>query len=140
MRILKPLAVVATAAAVSVVGLPPASAVDINDAPGPNGKITFLEHDSFRGTGQMESRTSYDTNFKNDIFNDEASAVVNKSAYFWLLYDDTGYRDRAVCVRPKSFYSLKVAGFNDKMSSAQRMTKRKATSCGSWAVIGIKFD
>lgn len=140
MRMTKLLVSLAISVALVLVVHSPASAIDINDAPGPRGMITFLEHDSFNGTGQTESRWSYDRKFANDLFNDEASAVVNKSAYFWLLYDDTYYRDRAVCVRPKSFYSLNVAGFNDKMSSAQRMTKRRASSCGSWAVIGVKFD
>lgn len=120
----------------------PAAAYDENDVPGPPGRITFLEHatDNFKYTGQMESRRYYDTSFKNDAFNDEASVVFNKTGRFWLLYDDTNYRDRAVCVKPHSWYLLRAADFNDKMSSARRMTRKRATSCGSWAVIGIKFD
>lgn len=134
----------ATATVLAVVGLTaaPASALDANDVPGPNGKITFLEHETkgFKYTGQMESRERYDTNFKNDLFNDEASVVFNKSNRFWLLYDDTQYRDRAVCVRPQSWYLLRNAGFNDKMSSARRMTQKRSSSCGTRAVIGVKFD
>lgn len=141
MRAASLLAAVLSLFVISVVGADPAAAYDVNDAPGPSGKITFTEHNRLEGyLGQTESRSSYDTNFKNDLFNDEASAYANKTHYFWLLYDDTGYEDRAVCVRPMSYYSLKTAGFNDKMSSAKKMTKSKASSCGSWAVIGIKFD
>lgn len=62
-------------------------------------------------------------------FNDKTSAVWNRTGRAWRLYDDTGFKDRSVCVKPgQKISDLKKSPykFNDKTSSLKRLS---GTSC-----------
>lgn len=124
--------VVGTTLAISFAS--PAHAADAN-YPGFAGYLNLWEDSGYLKTLAFGN---VDNNDLHGIgFNDKASSVVNKMDVYWLLYDDTYFRDRAMCVRPHSHYSkLSDAGFNDKTSSVKAGTTSSA-SCLQWPLIGL---
>lgn len=124
------------AAAVSV-ALPlliasPAAGGD--NPPGRKGYLTLWDDNTYSDTRYRARRS--DTSLHNNEFNDKASSYVNKTGRWWVLYDDTGFRDRGLCLRPWSHHpDLGRVGFNDKTSSVQR---RELNTCPGWPEVGIK--
>jgi hypothetical protein len=111
-----------------------ASASDAN-FPGMAGYLNLWDDTGYRDT--FRARQFDDPDFHTSSFNDKTSSVINKTDIYWLLYDDTFYRDRAMCVSPHSHYSrLADAGFNDKTSSV-RFGTTSANSCLGFPIIGI---
>lgn len=102
--------------------------------PGKAGYLTLWD-DSYWSDRTYRNNQS-DSSLHNNDFNDKASSYVNKTDRWWVLYDDTGYRDRGICLRPRSHYhDLGRVGFNDKTSSVQR---RSLNTCPGWPEVGIK--
>jgi hypothetical protein len=108
----------------------PAHAADAN-YPGIAGDLNLWDDTSYTDTSKAFQYGAADLHVFS--FNDKASSVVNKTDNYWLLFDDTWFEDRAMCVAPHSHYSnLGSAGFNDKTSSlAPYLT------CQGWPLIGI---
>ncbi len=56
---------------------------------------------------------------------DEASSARNESDSAWVLYDDTGFRDRRYCIRPGEYVRdlhNEQWNFGDKISSVRRLS------------------
>jgi Prokaryotic phospholipase A2/Peptidase inhibitor family I36 len=68
--------------------------------------------------------TSSEDNFNDIDFGDKTSSVKNASGYAWVIFDDSGYRDRKYCIAAGDQVSSLGAtwDFNDKTSSAARLT------------------
>jgi hypothetical protein len=114
----RPLAVVALAAAVLVVGLPSQANADPDDCP-PN-RLCLWHNQNFESTlfHRVASSSGLGSN------SDEAHSVFNNSQNAWILYDDSGFSDRRFCVRPGTRVSdlgSQAVKFGDKISSVQRL-------------------
>lgn len=65
---------------------------------------------------------------------DEASSVYNRSSVAWILYDDSSFQDRRVCILSGDRVGdLGDIQFNDKISSVQ---KRGSNSCSGYTRVG----
>jgi hypothetical protein len=107
----------------------PAMASD-SQFPGTAGQLTMWEDDSY--SGHVESRASYDADFHNDSFNDQLSSFVNKTADWWILYEDTQYGGFKLCVRPHS-HDANIGNDTtkeDDTSSVKRFGTTKPSGCG----------
>ncbi|GIH25949.1 hypothetical protein Aph01nite_42590 [Acrocarpospora phusangensis] len=63
---------------------------------------------------------------------DEASSVFNDTEDAWVLYDDSGYRDRRYCIRSGQYIGdlhHPAWKFGDKISSVLRLNTR---SCAGY--------
>lgn len=100
-RFTKSAAVACGLFAACAVAITPAPA-NASDAqfPGTSGQLNMWEDDNYNG--HCEGRSSYDTNFSNDSFNDQLSSFVNKTGNWWVLCVDDNYGGDSVCVRPHS--------------------------------------
>jgi hypothetical protein len=116
----------------------------IEAAVGTSGALNLWDDTGYTDTHQV--RYNYDSNFGNDGFNDKASSLSNRTAYYWKLYSNRDYEGYGYCIRPyskvpnlKSAYYSTLAGewwsFNDVISSVKKMTT-SSSSCGSFRLIG----
>lgn len=136
MTVKKLLVVAAAASLVASLSMivPAAGAED--GPPGKPGYLTLWDDGAFQDT-RYRNDTS-DTSLHNNDFNDKASSYVNKTGRWWVLYDDTKYRDRGLCLKPHSHHpDLGRVGFNDKTSSVQKRLA-KLNNCPGWPEVGIK--
>lgn len=91
------------------------------------GEMCFWDDNGFADT--FKALTSSRSNFNDINFGDKTSSVYNRSSVAWVLYDDAGFSDTAVCVMAgATVANLGNFGFNDKVSSALR---RSVNSCPS---------
>ncbi|WP_205472914.1 peptidase inhibitor family I36 protein [Nocardioides sp. SYSU D00038] len=125
---------VATAAAPEAPRAVAPAAAKASAPPGTAGYLTLWDDNTYRDRSYRNNQS--DSTLHNNDFNDKTSSFVNKTGRWWVLYDDTGYRDRGICLRPRSHYpDLNKVGFNDKTSSVQR---RSLNTCPGWPEVGIK--
>jgi hypothetical protein len=80
----------------------------------------------FDDSGYKDRRIalSKSENDLNDInFGDKTSSVKNRQKVAWVIYDDHDYHDRSLCIPAGvNVSSLSSYGFNDKTSSAKRLS------------------
>lgn len=128
----------------------------------PSGYLHMYENDYYRG-GTM-GRDNYDGNFNNDrmCFNDitdkwyrdtdrdgcgngdywnvddSISSVINRTRYWWKLYEHSGYRGFTICVPPYG-YDNNIGNnskYEDKISSVKRTSNTTTKPGGCDQVVG----
>ena len=127
------LSVTVVVAGASLLGAPAQSAA--SDYPGVSGRLNLWEHDGYDGC--YEGRETIDTDFGNDSchapasFNDRVSSVVNKTARWWVMYEDRGSSGARVCVRPRSHDGNigNDTDYEDDISSVERKGTSKPAGC-----------
>jgi hypothetical protein len=113
---------------------------------GVSGALNLWDDRDYSDTRRV--RYSYDSDFGNDGFNDKASSLSNRTAYYWKAYVDRDYSGQAVCIRPYSRVSdlsdfQRQAGlfccknWGDTISSVKKLTT-SSSSCGGAAIIGVR--
>lgn len=126
----------AAAAVLTLMSVTPAHAGSWTD--GPTEMLTLWQNDSYEG--QAESRSSYDNDFGNDScsgcdigpggnFEDDASSVVNRTAYYWGLYEHDNQGGKLVCIKPRSHDANLGADLEDEISSVKKLTKTEPSQC-----------
>jgi hypothetical protein len=89
----------------------------------------MYEDDSYGG--HFEARESFDADFHNDSFNDQLSSFVNKTADWWILYENTQYGGYRLCVKPHS-HDANIGNDTtkeDDTSSVKRFGTSKPAGC-----------
>ena len=99
---------------------------------GTAGKLNLWDDRNYTDT--HIARTSYDSDLGNDGFNDKASSVINRTGYYWKLYDNKDYGGQAICIRPRSHVAnlgacagITCMLWNDRISSVRRLAS--SASC-----------
>jgi hypothetical protein len=109
---------------------------------GETGKLNLWDDTYYRD--RRQSRSSYDSNFGNDGFDDKTSSVMNRTGDYWLLFEDRNYGGRALCIRPFShvanlkeipFKGAVWGNWNDIISSVRRKGYR-SISCNGRPIVG----
>jgi hypothetical protein len=113
---------------------------------GVSGALNLWDDKEYNDTRQV--RYNYDSNFGNDGFNDKASSLSNRTAYYWLLYEDRDYGGFRACIRPYSRVSNLnnyrytdhpwSSTWNDAISSVKKRTT-SSTSCDGAQIIGVRY-
>src|ERR1035437_1051861 len=83
-------------------------------------QVTFYEHQGFAGPSFSTERRV--VNFERYGFNDRASSVEVISDR-WEVCEDARFRGRCVVLRPGRYASLAAMGLNDRISSAQAVSR-----------------
>lgn len=104
----------------------PAGAADCT-----SGRLCLWDDVSFTDTKKTFS--SSNPNLNNSGFSDKTSSAYNRDKVAWVLYDDTGYKDTAKCLKAgASVSNFGNFGFNDKTSSVYR---RSNNTCPAGAAV-----
>ena len=120
--------------------------LELASVPGTSGKLNLWDDDDFTDT--HESRYEYDSDFRNDDFNDKASSIINRTSRYWMLYEHRDYGGFRACIRPYSYvrelgnveftYQGYTYNWNDRISSVRRKTT-SLSSCNNHRVIGTRY-
>jgi hypothetical protein len=99
--------------------------------PGEGGKLNLWDDTGYQDT--RLARSDHDANLGDNGFNDKASSYVNKTDYYWGVYEDDTYGGRVACIRPRSHSSnlkdykldpscdgLFCASWGDRISSIRK--------------------
>ncbi len=107
-------------------------ATDASPAEVAAGLLWLGEHQNMggRNCGYASSRPNLNKAFCR--FGDKASSVDNRSSSAWVLYDDSGYKDRRYCISPGQRINdlhAQAWKFGDKISAIKRLS---GTSCAGY--------
>ena len=135
----KTIALSAAAVACGLALAHPSAAVGADSSyPGTAARLNLWVDDNY--TTCATERASYDANFANDRcgsgptsynLNDKFSSFVNKTADWWVLYENTNYGGGRLCVRPHSHDNNigNDTAYEDDISSAEKRGTTKPTGC-----------